>query len=248
MATPLADIVEEASRIAARAAGGDVTLRVTGGVGVALCCPSAGREPLRRPYADVDLVGRAKERPRIVELLARLGYQADAEFNALHGSERLFFWDGANGRQIDVFLDRVEMCHSIDLGLRLAIPGQTLAPADLLLMKLQIVETNEKDMRDILALFVDQPLTEDDSGINLPYVTALAAADWGLWKTITMVAERAQVFARTLPGFREAAHVHEQVGRFLEALDEAPKTRAWKIRAKIGERKRWYELPEEARH
>ncbi|MEA2245211.1 MAG: hypothetical protein QOD24_4767, partial [Solirubrobacteraceae bacterium] len=30
-----------------------------------------------------------------------------------------------------------------------------------------------------------------------------------------------------------------------EAMERAPKTRAWKLRAKIGERKRWYEDPEE---
>jgi hypothetical protein len=28
-------------------------------------------------------------------------------------------------------------------------------------------------------------------------------------------------------------------------IAEAPKSRAWKLRDKIGERKRWYELPEE---
>jgi hypothetical protein len=41
--------------------------------------------------------------------------------------------------------------------------------------------------------------------------------------------------------------VREQAARFVLALEQAPKTRAWRIRAKIGERKRWYELPEEAR-
>jgi hypothetical protein len=31
----------------------------------------------------------------------------------------------------------------------------------------------------------------------------------------------------------------------LERIEAEPKTRGWKLRAKIGERKRWYELPEE---
>jgi hypothetical protein len=30
-----------------------------------------------------------------------------------------------------------------------------------------------------------------------------------------------------------------------EQIENAPKSRAWKLRDKIGERKRWYELPEE---
>ena len=37
-------------------------------------------------------------------------------------------------------------------------------------------------------------------------------------------------------------------GRFdaiLERIEAEPKSRGWRMRAKIGERKRWYELPEE---
>ena len=30
-----------------------------------------------------------------------------------------------------------------------------------------------------------------------------------------------------------------------ERIEAEPKSRAWRLRAKIGERKRWYELPEE---
>ncbi len=36
------------------------------------------------------------------------------------------------------------------------------------------------------------------------------------------------------------------IRRYLEAVEESPKGRAWKLRAKIGERKRWYHLPEES--
>ena len=31
----------------------------------------------------------------------------------------------------------------------------------------------------------------------------------------------------------------------LERIEAEPKSRGWRMRAKIGERKRWYELPEE---
>jgi hypothetical protein len=33
-----------------------------------------------------------------------------------------------------------------------------------------------------------------------------------------------------------------------EAATSAPKSRGWKMRAKIGERKRWYDVPEETPH
>ena len=41
--------------------------------------------------------------------------------------------------------------------------------------------------------------------------------------------------------------VHEQVARYLQALEDVPKSRGWKFRARVGESKRWYELPEEVR-
>ena len=98
-----------------------------------------------------------------------------------------------------MFLDRVELCHKIDLRPRLGIPGPTLPPADLLLMKLQVVETNDKDFRDMCALLCDQPLADhDDHAINVGYLCELAARDWGLWRTVTMVAGRLGEYAPTL--------------------------------------------------
>jgi hypothetical protein len=243
----LESVTEEAERVTTAAAAAGVTLRVTGGVGVALTCLSAGEALLARPYSDIDVVGHARERESIIALLSGLGYTADEMFNAMHGARRLFFWDNTNSRQLDVFLDKVEMCHVIDLRERLRRPGPALTYADLLLMKLQIVESNEKDLRDIVCLLTDQDFTEgEDKGIDLAYLADLAANDWGLWRTVTMVAGRADVWAAQLTGLASRERVHGQVCRFLEALEDAPKSRAWKLRARIGERKRWYALPEEA--
>jgi hypothetical protein len=62
---------------------------------------------------------------------------------------------------------------------------------------------------------------------------------------LTMVAERSAEFALMLPGFAEGATVAEKLRRFREELDRVPKKRAWKLRARLGDRKRWYEIPEE---
>jgi hypothetical protein len=247
MSEPDSDLVVEARRVVARAERDGVALRVTGGVGIAIHCPSMLVAPLARSYADLDVVGRSRERREIVALLLELGYTAEERFNAMHGTTRLLFFDEHNGRQLDVFLDRVEMCHTLDLRERL-LPGMvTLSLADLLAMKLQIVETNEKDLLDATALFADHPLSEDESGINVAYLAALAAGDWGLWRTLTMIAERVEAHAATLEGPVPVALVRERIGAFVERLEQEPKTRSWKLRARIGERKRWYELPEEAR-
>jgi hypothetical protein len=245
--SPLASVTEEAERVAAAADAVGVTLRVTGGVGVALRCHSASSDLLARPYSDIDMVGHAKQRAGIIDLLSGMGYVADETFNAMHGARRLFFWDEANSRQFDVFLDKVEMCHVIDLRQRLREPGPTLTSADLLLMKLQIVECNEKDLRDIVCLLTDQDFTQGtDAGIDLAYLAGLASNDWGLWRTVTMVAERADRWATQMAGLASRDRVHSQVSRFTAALEEIPKSRAWKLRARIGDRKRWYMLPEES--
>lgn len=243
---PLAEHVDEARRITDAAASASLALRITGGVGVALRCPSAASAPLARRYADIDAIGRRRERAEIGALFAALGYVPDKAFNALHGDTRLFFWDPHNERQLDVFLDRVEMCHKIDLGARLDLDARTLSLADLLLMKLQVVETNRKDYLDLLALLVDHELTDDEQGINLSYLAELTASDWGLWRTTTMIAERTVAFASELDGFTERQLVHDRVAMFLTALEVSGKSRAWRLRARVGERKRWYELPEES--
>jgi hypothetical protein len=243
---PLADILGEAARVSARAEADGVLLRALGGVAIALRCPSAHEAPLHREYADIDLAGRAADRKAITRLLIDLGYAADEQFNAVHGATRLFFWDERNARQVDVFLDRFEMCHRIEFGDRLGIDRQTLPLAELLLMKLQVVETNEKDLTDILALLVDQPFTDDDTGIGIRRLQQLTGSDWGLWKTTLTVIEHADAHARRLEGFTRAADVHHKTQAYLAALEAAPKTSGWKLRARVGTRVRWYELPEES--
>jgi hypothetical protein len=244
---PLADPVAEGGRIAAAAAEQSLPLRVAGGVAVAMRCLSARRPPLQRTYADVDVVTLGSARDATTKLISGLGYEPDREFNALHGNRRLLFWEPTNGRQLDVFIDEANLCHTLDFRRRLQIAGATLTLADLLVMKLQVVETNEKDLVDICALIADHDLTDDESGINQVYIGDLAAHDWGLWKTISTVAERASQFARALDGLDARERVLERLERLRVGLDAAPKSRAWKLRAKVGERKRWYVLPEEVR-
>jgi hypothetical protein len=242
---PLADPVAEGRRIAEAAAEREVPLRVLGGVAVAMLCPSSHRPPLAREYADIDLASVAVARKDIVKLLESLGYTGDKEFNILHGHRRLYFWDGHNQRQVDVFLDEANLCHRVDLKRRIDKVPLTLSLADLTVLKLQVVETNQKDYLDLCALFADHPLSEDENGINSAHIAKLAASDWGLWRTLEMVAERTERFALELPEFETGELVSERLRRLREELDRVPKTRGWKLRSRIGDRKRWYELPEE---
>ena len=221
-----------------------VTLRVLGGVAVSLCCPTAHCPQLARPYRDIDFAVRSDEGQGVSELFAAAGYEADGEFNALHGRHRMFFWDPQHGREADVFVDRFTMCHSFDFRQRLSLASETLPLADLLLFKLQVMETNEKDYKDAIALLADHTL--DAEGLDADGIARFLSVDWGWWRTVTLVLDRVEAYAHDLPGLPHRDQVEENIRALRAAIDAHPKSSRWKLRARVGERRRWYEVPEEA--
>jgi hypothetical protein len=230
---PHGDALEEARELLAAASERGLQVRALGGVAVRLACPSASRPPLERGYKDIDLVGLRRERDQIDALLVEFGYQPDVEFNLLNGDSRLYYWDTANERQLDVFLNRMEMCHVLELEERLPLGEEAVSPTDLLLSKLQVVETNE----DAAAVLLDCEVDDD-------YVAALLASDWGWWRTATMVLERLDEYASSLE-FDGRDRLRARIDTLRVRIDAEPKSRRWKLRARMGERKRWYQLPEE---
>jgi hypothetical protein len=240
---PLPSLPDEAVRILEAAEREGVTLRAVGGLAVYLLCPSARVPPLARSYKDVDLAGRRGDATAITRLLSTLGYGPDAEFNALHGHRQLYFWDAVNGRQLDVFIERINLSHELDVGHRLTLVPRTLTPADLLLTKLQVVEINERDLQDATALLVDQPVGPE--GIDPVRVVEVLSSDWGWWRTCTRNLDRVAGFARDLDGFEGREAVGRSVQELRRHIDEAPKSVRWKLRSILGDRVRWYELPEE---
>ena len=73
---------------------------------------------------------------------------------------------------------------NLELTDRLSIPGPTLAPVDLLLTKLQIVEVNEKDLRDVALLLFNHPVGDGAENIDGSRLSSLCADDWGLTTTV----------------------------------------------------------------
>jgi hypothetical protein len=247
---PVADPLEEAARLIRAGEQAGLPLRANGGVAVAMICPSARRPPLARTYQDIDFVARAKDAKSLGKLMIELGYVPEEEFNVLHGQRRLFFLDKQNNREADVFLDAIEMCHRLDLRDRAQVHAQTLTPADLLLSKLQVVNTNDKDFKDATALIADHEVTADDTGISINRLNELCASDWGWWRTVTMVAQKTHKFALGLvqQGETGLEHVPDRLRHILAELERAPKSRRWKMRARVGERMRWHEDPEDVEH
>lgn len=249
MAPSAEDPVAEGERLLQEAAAAEVELKLTGGVAIAKICRSARENPLlRREYSDIDFIGRSGSAGQIERFFDGIGYRADTDFNSLHGEHRLFFADPDRAREADVFLDEVRACHVLDLRERLGIWPETVPPADLLLSKLQVVDTNEKDFQDIFAIVLDHDVTEDESGVGLARIVELCSKDWGWWRTVTMVIERSIAVGEEKLPAADSATVVARLGRIREAIDDAPKSRRWKLRARIGDRVLWHEDPEEVEH
>ena len=175
---PVADVIAEAERISAAARAGKVPVKLVGGAAVNLHSRSARQAPLKRKYGDLDFVASSKQQASVQKLFESLGYQGDRRFNTLNGHQRLLYVDGVNGRQIDVFIDRMKMCHVIELADRLGGDDACLTPADLLLSKLQVFEVNMKDLVDSIALLLDHPIADhDDDAINAAYLARLTSDD-----------------------------------------------------------------------
>jgi hypothetical protein len=240
-----ADVVAEGKRLLAQASGKGVPLRLLGGVAIYLRAPGPLAPAFARDYVDIDFVTTKKGAGPTAALFREPGYVPHVAFNALHGQERLLFFDEPNDRQVDVFVSAFSMCHRIPLEARLTVDPLSIPLAELLLTKLQVIELNEKDIRDTLALLHDHPVGEEDGAtLNGARVAELCAADWGLWRTITRNLEACRDFADRYD-MPDRTQLDERVDALLARIEAEPKSRSWKLRARIGERKRWYELPEE---
>lgn len=244
---PLADIIAEAHRLLAAAQRERVTVRLLGGVAIAVLAQAPLPQPLRRAYADIDLVVKREDAQRLRALLEAIGYVANRRFNGLHGARRLLYYDETNGRQLDVFVGAFKMCHELDLNGRLELAPETLAPADLLLTKLQIVEINRKDLSDAAALLHLCPAAEhqQQGSIELARIADVAGSDWGWYTTLTDNLARIPPVAAEMLDAADAALVVQRAETIRAAVEQTPKTMAWKMRALIGRRVPWYELPEE---
>jgi hypothetical protein len=243
---PLEDPIAEAERIAAAARAARVGIKLLGGAGIHIHSPSAQRAPLKRKYGDLDYAMPKRDRKAVLVLFPALGYEADERFNLMQGDRRLYFFDNAHNRQVDVFIDAIRMSHIIDLRGRLDHEGPCASPSDLLLSKLQIYEMNRKDLVDLTALLLDHPVASgSDEAIDAEYIAGLAADDWRFYHALEVNIEKLNHTLDELDVDRDL--VRSRLAEIWNAAEAKAKPLKWRLRAQVGDRVRWYELPEEVR-
>jgi len=244
------DPLPEATGLVRGASEAGYQLKILGGLGVRVLCPDF--PPRLRAGQDIDLACLGKSRRKVADYLASAGCEPDKRFNNLNGDRQMYF-TAPSGRPIDVMVDRLSMCHTLDFKASFGSTSLTLDPADLLLSKLQIVELNAKDAHDIFHLLSGLRVGRDSArpAIDPDRFGAVIAADWGWWRTVTGSLAKLPDLLSAQPGLAPPYPRFDaltQAKQLLEVAETVPKGIKWKTRARVGDRVRWYELPEEVDH
>jgi hypothetical protein len=235
----------EGDRLLAAASDEGVVLRLLGALAFAKRCPGHVRLQVRlgREYTDIDYAGYGRQADAIRGLLSREGYAEDTMTFVESEGSRMVWNHPGTGLHVDVFLDELSFCHTVPWKGRLEVHDETIPLAEMLMQKMQIVQINEKDLIDTIMLLLEHPITEDDDGVNMALVAGLCSKDWGWWRTLTMNLVKVKQMAATydeLSG-EEQRRVADQVDDALGRIERRPKSVAWKMRAKIGDRRKWYQ-------
>lgn len=238
------DFLEEVHRIMDAAKAEGVLLRLLGALAFYIHCPKFSyiQGMLGRTFTDIDFASYRKQSSRITKLFTDLGYQHDVRVNALFGS-RLVFDASYGSRHCDIFLDKLEFCHDVIFQDRLEVDDPTVPLVELLLEKMQIVKLNEKDIIDTIMLLREHEIGgSDDDIINVDYLARLTARDWGLWKTLTINLDKVKQAAQSLEKLadEDKKNVEAKIAALRGRIEDEPKTRGWKIRGQIGEKRKWY--------
>jgi hypothetical protein len=239
-----AEFEAEADRLLSAAREQGVVLRLLGAVAFAKRCPGHAflQERLGREYTDIDFAAYGKQADEIRTFLGSHGYVDDPDVYVTSEGSRLVAESAQTRIHLDVFLDKLEFSHTVRWGDRLEIHDETIPLAEMLLQKMQIVQINEKDLIDTIMLLLEHPLTEDDAGVNMPLVAQVCAKDWGWWRTLTMnlgkVGQMAEHYDQL--SSEEKTRVRMQVDAALARVDREPKSVGWKLRGRLGDRKKWY--------
>ncbi len=226
----------------------DVALRVLGGIAILIHSHEPLPQTLLREVRDADLVVQKGRVKQLARMLRDRGFGENRRFNLMNGNERLIFFDPENQTQLDIFVGAFRMCHRLPLGSRLTVERYTLPLAETLLTKLQIVQLNDKDLKDILLLFLQHGTTEgtDEESINTAALTAPCARDWGLYRTVMDNLGRVSA---AIPGAglgaAEAERIRQRAAAAGTSIESRAKSMRWRLRSLVGTRVRWYELPEE---
>jgi hypothetical protein len=265
---PTEIFVRESQEIVEKARGEGVILRVLGGLGIALHCQEyrefaqklgrIGTGVLEgQEYSDIDYVSYRSYREKIKEFFGKIGYVKRKATLSTAASQRQIYYHPKGWFYVDVFFDKLLVAnHPIDFKGRLELDYPTITVTDMLLEKLQIWEAfSIKDLKDCLLLLKAHDVREKGGkeSVDASYIAKLLAQDWGFWYTSTTNLKKIKIFMSEIDKLGSEADIDpkqikkedreeitRKINKLLEIIEREPKTFGWKMRAKIGTKKTWY--------
>lgn len=237
--------LEEAKRVVETARERDVTLRVLGAIAFYMQCPEYNwiQRETKRLYTDIDYAAYSSQQKQVEKLFADLGYEEDVSLKVVPGVKRAIFHSRTQPWHSDVFYDELDFSHRIELKGRLDLDERTLSLVDLLLEKMQIAQLNEKDAIDTAMLLREHDVGLPGPGvIDAEYLAHLMKSDWGFWRTLTENLDKVRSLIDGYAALSDSDRqdIRDKIARMLDRVESEPPTTRWKLRAKIGERKKWY--------
>jgi hypothetical protein len=235
----------ELKRILKASSEAGIILRVIGSLAFQLHCPKFGylQAAMGRAYTDIDFAAYHRQTKEIQSLLSGLGYKEDREVFIVSEGGRAIFERPGIGIHLDVFYEKLAFSHVIFWNNRLEVDNPSIPLAEMLLEKMQIYQINEKDIIDTIMLLLEHPLGEIDvETINIKYVAGLCSNDWGLWRTTTMNLDKVRQLTQ---GYKQLSdeqkeRIDSQVKTALSRIEQEPKSLAWRLRSRVGDRVKWY--------
>lgn len=237
--------ISEASRLVEVAQQSGLTLRIMGACAFRIHCPNSRKlyDNLSRPITDIDLASYSSFNGKMKPFFDSQNYDSDARVIALFGRERHQYFHPDGNTRVDVFFDRLAMNHTVDFKSRLELDSPTITLTDLLLEKLQIVQLTEKDIKDTIVLLREHPVgTIEKETVNSAHIAKILAEDWGFWYTVTTNLQKVREYANATNLLTEddKTVVTKRLEELKVDIEAHPKSAKWKMRSRIGSKKKWY--------
>jgi hypothetical protein len=223
----------------------NLLVRLIGSTAFVVHCPENRSlfYKLDRRLTDVDLISYSSVSQSLLdEMFGALGYQPVKSLGWHAAARNIFVND--KKLYVDVFKDTLSYCHVIDFKNRLELDDPTITLVDLMLEKLQVVQINEKDFKDMAILLLEHNFGSDGpEKIDIEYLARLWSKDWGFYYTGTTNLKKLNQYLDGIGALEtpQKNSIKTKVNQILDQVEAEPKSVRWKLRSKLGTKIRWYE-------
>ncbi|MFX0067874.1 MAG: hypothetical protein ACFFA1_06515 [Promethearchaeota archaeon] len=264
---PSEQFLDEAKRIVEVASEKGIVIRIIGGIAIRLHCmefEEFAKKLVRlgkkeQEFSDLDFMSYGKYRKKLKDFFKEnFNYIKRKTTLSSAISKRDIYFHPKLWWFTDVFFDELMVAnHPINFRKRLELESPTITVTDLLLEKLQMWEALDlKDIKDVLLLLRAHDIGESEKEtVNGNYIAKLFVKDWGFYYTATTnlkriidLLEHAEEWASKQDPLKfllnlsksDRKDIISKGSKLLHIVENEPKGFRWKMRAKVGTKKQWY--------